>query len=109
MPEAKKHATLNPSQEVFAVPDEKIERLRSLLAHSHDQEKVDPTPLQAHPSSAGYAVSADEIEHLRSLLACVHDREKKSPFRRLVSQITDQFTPRVERSQPHPGKNKDAA
>ena len=64
------------------MPDEKIERLRSLLAHANEQEKVDPSPVE-DSSRTSYAASADEIERLRSLFARAHDREKTNPFRRL--------------------------
>jgi hypothetical protein len=47
------------------VPDEKIERLRSLLAHANEEEKVDPSPVQ-DSSRMSYAASADEIDRLRS-------------------------------------------
>ena len=89
------------------MPDEKIERLRSLLAHANEQEKVDPSPVE-DSSRTSYAASADEIERLRSLFARAHDREKTNPFRRLVSQITGRFTLRAEQFQ-QPGKNKHAA
>ena len=89
------------------MPDEEKERLRSLLADAHEQEKVDPSPVQ-DSSRTSYAASADEIERLRSLLARSHDREKRNPFRRLVSRITGRFTPRAEQLQ-QPGKNADAA
>jgi hypothetical protein len=89
------------------VPDEKIERIRSLLAHAHEEEKVDPSPVQ-DSSRMSYAASADEIERLRSLFAHAHDPERTNPFRRLVSRLASRFTPRAERLQ-QPGKNKDAA
>jgi hypothetical protein len=75
------------------VPDEAIERIRSLLAHARDQENVSSFPAQ-DSSRTSYAASADEIERLRSLLAHAHD-PKVNPFRKLVSRII--------------GKNKDAA
>ena len=85
------------------MPDEKIERLRSLLAHAHEDEKVDPSTVQ-ESSRIGYAASVDEIERLRSLLAHAHDREKTNPFLRLVSRIAGRFTPRAaEQLQAHPG------
>jgi hypothetical protein len=90
------------------VPDDQIARLRSLLAHAHDQEKANPFPAQDGPSRTSYAVSADEIARIRSLLAHAHDREV-NPFRRLVSRITERFTPPIEQIQQHPRKNKDAA
>jgi hypothetical protein len=89
------------------VPDEKIERIRSLLAHANEEEKVDPSPVQ-DSSRTSYAASADEIERLRSILAHAHDRKKANPFRRLVSRIAGRFAPQAERLQ-RPGKNQDAA
>jgi hypothetical protein len=89
------------------VPDEKIERIRSLLAHANEEEKVDPSPVQ-DSSRMSYAASADEIDRLRSKFSHAHDRKKPNPFRRLVSRITSRFTPRAERLH-QPGKNKDAA
>ena len=89
------------------MPDEKIERIRSLLAHAHEEEKVDPSPVQ-DSSRMSYAASADEIDRLRSKFSHAHDRKKANPFRRLVSRLASRFTPRAERLQ-QPGKNKDAA
>lgn len=70
------------SQEMFAVPDETIERLRSLLDHARDQEKAGPFLVE----DPHYADSTNEIEHLRSLLAHAHDAEV-SPFRKFVSHF----------------------
>ena len=64
------------------MPDEKIERIRSLLAHAHEEEKVDPSPVQ-DSSRMSYAASADEIERLRSLFAHAHDPGRTNPFRRV--------------------------
>ena len=89
------------------MPDEKIERIRSLLAHAHEEEKVDPSPVQ-DSSRTSYAASADERDRLRSKFSNAHDRKKANPFRRLVSRLASRFTPRAERLQ-QPGKNKDAA
>lgn len=68
------------------MPGEEIERIRSLLAHAHEQEKVSPFPAQNAPTGTSYAALADEIERLRLLLAHAHD-PKVNPFRKFVSRI----------------------
>ena len=65
------------------MPDEKIERIRSLLAHTQEQEIGNPSPV-LDSSRMSYVASADEIERLRSLFAHAHDPERTNPFRRLV-------------------------
>ena len=101
---AGKRATLGPFVE-GAVPEEPIERIRSLLAHAHGQEKVEPVS----QNTQGYAKSAEELERIRSLLAHAQERTA-GPFRRLVTRIRESVAPTKHR--PRSGNNsgnKDAA
>jgi hypothetical protein len=100
--------TPSPRRGCFAVPDDNLERIRSLLAHAHDREKVNPFPAQNDPTRTSYAVSSDEIERLRSLLAHAHDHEV-NVFRKLVLRIRERFTPPVNQPQQQPERDKEAA
>ena len=84
------------------MPGEEIDRLRSLLAHAHEQENARPSPVQDSSRSK----VDDEVDRLRSLLAHVHDEERTNPFHRLISRITERFAPPIKQPTKSAGNNK---
>jgi len=90
------------------VPDEEIERLRSLLIHADKRERVTTSPVQGS-SPTSYVAAADEIERLRLLLAHAHDPETIGPFRRFVLEMGKSLAFPIKQPKPQSGKNKDAA
>jgi hypothetical protein len=89
--------------------DESIERLRSKLAHAHDQETGNSCPAPDFSRARSFSVPYEELEQLRSLLVHAHDPEKVSPVRRIMLRITERLIPFMKRPKQVPGENKDAA
>ncbi len=87
------------------MPREEIDRLRSLLAHAHEQENAEPSSVQDLSRTTSVH---DQVDHLRSLLAHAHETKKMNPLQKLVSRITETLTPPIKQPSQRSGKNRSA-